>query len=233
MMRTVEGTPQRPSRNQLDKVGSHVRRTARQRVDVSDEVLRLIDEFRAWHFPTVQEMQRRLSAFFHEAVGMDAENVPVTSRLKTPPAIVAKLRRMETSIVRMQDIAGARLVVPNLTLQDMALDTVESVLFEGCASHVKDQREEPDQYGYRAIHVIVELDDRIAEIQIRTMWQDRWAQVVESLDSSLRSDLKHGRGPAEWLEWLHEVSDEYRKADLGQPYALPPLPYDQVEEVDE
>ena len=225
--------PQRPSRNQLDKAGSRVRRAARERVEVPDSVLRTIDDFRAWHLPTLQEVQRRISGFFHEQTGLGAENLPVTSRLKTPSAITAKLVRTETSLVRMQDIVGARIVVPNLDMQNASLAVVEGALFANCVQHVKDQRQEPDQYGYRAIHVIIQLEGRIAEIQIRTRWQDAWAQIVESLDSSLGKDLKHGRGPAEWLEWLHAVSDEYRKADLGRPYVTPPLPFDEVEEAQE
>jgi ppGpp synthetase/RelA/SpoT-type nucleotidyltranferase len=45
----------------------------------------------------------------------------------------------------------------------------------------KDTREEADHLGYRAVHVIV-TDGRLAEIQIRTIWQNAWAQVVESFN---------------------------------------------------
>jgi putative GTP pyrophosphokinase len=231
----VEGGEQRPSRpnvsrHQLQQAGSRVRRAVRESSDIPESVLRAIDEFRAWHLPALQEAQNVLSSFFHGEVGIEEESLPVTSRLKTPPAIIAKLRRSQTSLERMQDVAGARVVVAPLSIQDVTLDVIRNALFLGRVAHVKDQREKPDQYGYRAAHVVVRVDGRIVEIQVRTVWQDRWAQIVESLDSSGGWDLKHGNGPAEWLEWLHAVSDEFRKADLDEPFAIPPQPYDEEED---
>ena len=200
------------SRNQLDRAGGRIRAAARERRPHDPAVLEVIDGFRALHLPTLEEAQRRLSMFLHDEAGLPEERYPVTSRLKTSGAIIAKLTRTATSLTRMQDVAGARGVVPSLESQDVV------------GINVKDQRQNPDRYGYRAVHVIVRLHDRIAEVQVRSDWQDRWAQVVEGLDSRFRSDLKHGRGPAEWLEWLHELSDELRKADLGEPYAIPAGP---------
>jgi hypothetical protein len=103
----MEGSRSLPvSRNQVDKAGSRVRRAAREGVDVAEEVLEVINEFRAWHFPTLQNVQHELTTLFHGQIGLEEEHVPITSRLKTPPAIVAKLRRSQTSLLRMQDIAG-------------------------------------------------------------------------------------------------------------------------------
>jgi len=82
----------------------------------------------------------------------------------------------------------------------------------------KDSREEADRNGYRAVHVVVELDGRLAEIQIRTAAQHGWAQIVEKLDETMSTDLKHGLGPADWLEWLQKLSDELRNLDLARPF---------------
>jgi len=64
-------------------------------------------------------------------------------------------------------------------------------------------------------------DEHLAEIQIRTRRQDLWAQIVERVDKDLDWDLKHGEGPAEWLEWLHDLSDRApqggSRGDLGHP----------------
>jgi ppGpp synthetase/RelA/SpoT-type nucleotidyltranferase len=216
------------SRNQLDRAATRIRRAARERREPDSSVLEVIDLFRGWHFETVQQVQAVLSEFFHKEVGIEEERLPIGSRLKTPPAIRAKLVRTPTSLTRMQDIAGARVIVGTLEGQDMAHGIVTDRLFTDCVVTEKDQREEPDQYGYRAIHVIIRLDDRLAEIQIRTLWQNAWAQLVERLDSDMGTDLKHGRGPSDWLEWLHAVSDEYRKADLGLPFEVPPTPVDEL-----
>lgn len=229
------------SRNQLDQAGSRIRRAAKLGEPVTAGLLESIDRFRAWHLETVAGIQTRLTNLFHEAAGLPPERIPITSRLKTSEAIVAKLRRTPTSLTRMQDIAGARIVVPSLNTQDLTLPMVHR-LFNESVVDTKDQREEPDEHGYRAIHVIVKLDGRLAEIQLRTRWQDRWAQLVEAIDSTIvegllervdgitieqireQVDLKHGVAIPEWLDWLRVTSDEFRKADLGQPFEVPPFP---------
>jgi ppGpp synthetase/RelA/SpoT-type nucleotidyltranferase len=181
----------------------------------------------------------------HHEVGLDEERFPITSRLKTPGAIIAKLRRSSTSLDRMQDIAGARIVVPTpeepataFDAQAAAVPVIVDALPGGAEIvDVKDQSQVPDRWGYRAVHLIGRIgswyfggpnapNHLFFEVQVRTEAQDRWAQVVEGLDSRFDWDLKHGDGPAEWLEWLHVLSDEFLKADRGEPFEIRPTPLD-------
>jgi ppGpp synthetase/RelA/SpoT-type nucleotidyltranferase len=192
----------------------------------------VVEDFRRWHQPVVGQIHSRLIAEWHEHAGLTQEEVPVTSRPKTPDSIVAKLCRSSTSLIRMQDIAGARIVVPTLSTQDSVLRATLTAL-KAWSPRVDDQRDMPAEYSYRAVHVIVQIPDEFfpddshwAEIQIRTRRQDLWAQIVERLDKDRGWDLKHGSGPAEWLEWLHDLSDELRKADFGETWVIPPSPYD-------
>ena len=140
-----------------------------------------------------------------------SNQLSATSRLRTSEAILAKLKRMPTSLTGMQDVAGTRVVVDALTAQDRTLSVITGLFPEEVVG-IKDQRIEPDMHGYRGIHVIVKVDGRLAEIQIRTLWQDRWAQVVERMDAAAvdttlamprfrtienvrqEIDLKHGVG---------------------------------------
>jgi ppGpp synthetase/RelA/SpoT-type nucleotidyltranferase len=132
----------------------------------------------------------------------------------------------------MQDIAGARIVLPeygerNLEVQDVTFDLLQQETVFGASWTVvrtKDDRDPPDPTGYRPLHVIVSVDELLAEIQIRTRHQDRWAQVVEGLDSRGSWDLKHGSGPADLLAWLRRLSDALRQGDLGLAVEVPPLP---------
>lgn len=219
------------SRNRIDTYGRKIRHAGRKAEDPPQECLDLVDEFRVWHLSTLQSVQTELVEFFYELAGLPEDRFPITSRLKTSPAIVAKLRRSSTALSRMQDIAGARIVVPALEAQDAASLAIPT-LFGESVIDMKDQREEPDQYGYRAVHATLYRDKRYAEVQIRTVNQDRWAQIVERVDSTYGYDLKHGRGPAAWLEWFHVLSDELRKADLEQPYEIPPTPLDLMVDID-
>jgi putative GTP pyrophosphokinase len=213
--------------SQLNRLGDRLRRCESRGEPQRPEDLRALNEYRAWHRPTLTEARSRITAAFHERYGIAPEVVGVTGRpLKTTEAIIAKLVREKTRLSLMQDIAGARIIVATPELQEPLRDTILRLFRNSDPRVTKDQREQPDRYGYRAIHVVVCLEGRFAEIQIRTRYQDRWAQLVERVDTILGSDLKHGRGPAEWLEWLHSVSDEFYAADHGKPAAIPPSPFD-------
>ena len=145
--------------------------------------------------------------------------------LKTRQAIVAKLVREKTRLATTQDIDGTRVVVPNLDRQDAVLEAIHE--FRRCEPTVsKDSREEANRSGYRAVHGVVRVEGRSAELQIRSQSQEFWAQIVEEIDARNGTDLKHGDGPAEWLEWLQNMSDTLRAADLGEPFEIPQSPLD-------
>jgi hypothetical protein len=135
----------------------------------------------------------------------------VTSRpSKTRPSIVAKLRRQPTErLPQMQDIAGCRIVVANLTEQDFAVAQLRGVLQ---VISVIDRRERPS-HGYRAVHLVVLQAGQRVEIQVRTRAQDRWAQFSEKLAERRGMDLKYGIGEPRLLDLLHRGSNRAHWVD--------------------
>lgn len=135
----------------------------------------------------------------------------VTSRpSKTRPSIVAKLRRQPTErLPQMQDIAGCRIVVPDLTEQDSAVAQLRGVL--QVVSEI-DRRENPS-HGYRAVHLVVLQAGRRVEVQVRTRAQDRWAQFSEKLAERRGMDLKYGIGDPRLLDLLQRGSDRAHWVD--------------------
>src|SRR5207245_589196 len=117
---------------------------------------------------------------------------------------------------RMQDITGARVVVPDLATQEMVLQLVLEEFKDSNAVVAKDTRKEGDELGYRGLHVVVQIGGRFAEIQIRTMLQGLWAQVVEKLDETTGTDLKHGSGPDGALQWLKAFSGRLERVEYGE-----------------
>ncbi|MBV8397077.1 MAG: RelA/SpoT domain-containing protein, partial [Actinobacteria bacterium] len=150
-------------------------------------------------------------------------------RPKTTESIVAKLCRSTTRLTLMQDIAGARIVVPSLGIQDGVLEQLVTSYPEdgGAGVRIKDTRQDGDELGYRAIHLVADLAGMPAEIQIRTAFQQLWAQTVEDIDRQLGSDLKHGVGPRRLQEWLVELGGALRTFDVEERFdedELPSLP---------
>jgi len=119
-----------------------------------------------------------------------------TPRVKTTPTMTDKLRRTPgMDLSRMQDIAGARITVRDLAAQDRAKNRIsEFYTGQGCRWRAIDRREDP-RFGYRAMHLVVHVDDLPVEIQIRTELQDSWAQIVERLGDRWGRGIRYGQDP--------------------------------------
>jgi ppGpp synthetase/RelA/SpoT-type nucleotidyltranferase len=141
------------------------------------------------------------------------ENVDVSQRLKRVPTILDKLRREPTmQLATMQDIGGCRAVLASI-------DEIRRVQkrLAGRALKTNDYVDAPRESGYRGVHVIVQYDGYLTEVQLRTGLMHQWAYTVERLSGRLGVDLKAGKGPAPVLDWLKAVSRAMALEEAGQP----------------
>jgi hypothetical protein len=170
------------SRSQADKLGRHLRRSGVE--GLSDQDRGLLERLLASYETPLGVVQARL---------VDTLGLPLTSRIKTTGTLIEKLERSRgMALSRMQDIAGVRLVAEmNRADQDRLVARILE-LFPG--AEVKDRRAEPS-HGYRAVHVIVEVDQRFVEIQVRTVLQDVWAQLIERFGDWWGRGIRYGELP--------------------------------------
>ena len=113
--------------------------------------------------------------------------VYIGSRLKQVRSVSAKLRRLQSGLDGMQDIAGCRVVVPDLWDQSVVLGLVRKIFK---FSKTFDYRKDATQ-GYRGFHFVLEdlreKEERVdhwppearIELQVRTELQDLWANLSE------------------------------------------------------
>lgn len=102
----------------------------------------------------------------------------------------------------MQDIAGCRVVVEDIYLQERALGAMQVFLDE---PQIFDRRSRPS-HGYRAIHLIASMNGMKVEIQLRTRLQHLWAEISERLADIVDPGLKYGVGDPEALKFLSNIS---------------------------
>lgn len=137
-----------------------------------------------------------------------------TSRLKTTNTIIEKLRRERTRLAEMQDIGGLRIVSEvDLTKQD---EIVKKIVDAFPITRVIDRRTRPT-HGYRAVHVIATLDERLIEIQVRTQLQDLWAQAMERLADEAGREIRYGGAPqkrGEDVKNLLDISNEIAEIEV-------------------
>lgn len=189
------------SKTQLDKVGLRLRASGTEdRVGDADRAA--FDEYRAGLMAGLAEVEA--------AVGAIAGSLP-SSRPKTLQSTLAKLTRQpNTRLSQIQDIVGCRIVVSDIDAQDAAVQAVISRY----PNHVVDDRREEHQNGYRAVHVIVRLDNgNYVEVQVRTTLQNDWANLCERLADRFDPAFKYGGGTQELREPLMQLSEDSATVD--------------------
>lgn len=170
------------SNTQVNKLG----RRLRDSDTISDDDLEMLQRVRMAHADVLDEVARILR---------DELGLQPTSRLKTVNTLLDKLRRERTmALTTVQDIAGVRIV---LGADRGEQDAVVARLIDRFpGARVTDRRVTPS-HGYRAVHVVVESGDCLVEIQVRTVGQDLWAQLVERLADSWGRGIRYGEEPEE------------------------------------
>jgi hypothetical protein len=100
------------------------------------------------------------------------------------------------SLARVQDLAGIRIVgALRFDEQDqLAAEIVRRFPADLRAAKIVDRRANPS-HGYRAVHVIVCLDGVTIEVQVRTLLQHVWADLMERLADRLGRQIRYGEPP--------------------------------------
>jgi ppGpp synthetase/RelA/SpoT-type nucleotidyltranferase len=177
------------SKTQTDQLGDRLRKG-----EVSDEDVGLLESYRL----SFEEAYEEVVACIQNATQLE----PTGRRAKSTSSIIEKLRRETIRLSQMQDIAGCRLVVRDVLVQDKVVDQISRKLAKAV---VIDRRKQPS-YGYRAVHIIATARNRPIEIQVRTELQHLWAQLSEKLSDARGSAIKYGGGDPETRRLLSTLS---------------------------
>lgn len=142
------------TKSQVDRLGD------RLKSDLCNEVdLKFLDDFRR-SFHGAYEMTVKAIR--------DRTNLETTGRpAKSTTAIIEKLKRESIRLSQVQDIAGCRIVVGTIINQNQIISSLAN-LFPN--SDIVDRRLHPS-HGYRGVHIIVNVERQLIELQVRSMLQ--------------------------------------------------------------
>jgi putative GTP pyrophosphokinase len=177
------------SKTKIDQLGERLKRG-----HLSKEDLEMLDKHRLSYgdaYKHVVEILRRKLQL--EPTGRPA---------KSTSSIIDKLHREHIRLSQVQDIAGCRIVVSDITEQDQLIPLICGV-FE--KSSVIDRRLKPS-HGYRAVHIVVTTFGKPIEIQVRSDLQHSWAELSEKV-SDFDPKVKYGGGSASAKELLTDFSE--------------------------
>lgn len=206
-----------PSRSSVRKAGSTIRKHMRGQSSVEEfhAALEVVSDYRATFSAPLVKVNNGLRGFLR-TLGIHAE---VTQRLKRMDTIVEKLSERETgiSLDRMGDIGGCRVVLDDdelSVLYDLA--THIRLRWSDSIVRCKDYIADPRESGYRAIHLVVERDGRLIEIQLRTSNMHIWAELVEAMSQQFGENFKRDGGHHPVDEFARALSAVYQAIDRGE-----------------
>lgn len=201
------------SKTRVNKAGDLLRALFLERdvppVADFEAALTAVTEFRSLHAGPLQRVAVNLRYYVEKHT--DARPITVGQRLKRLPTIIDKLRREPSmDLARMHDIGGCRAVVATedearAIASHLQRRWTSSAPGPGRARVVReyDYIAKPKRdSGYRAIHLVIEKEGRLIEVQLRTSLQHAWAELIESVDRRTRGfSLKGGDAPADLTEY--------------------------------
>jgi|GEM_PF-6347780 len=174
------------SKNQFKKAGKIL---AKKQKDIASEKVEkseaLLATWRKMHIPLLDLFEEHFEKIKKRTLNKKKNRVYYTAqRLKRRESIIKKLRRESTTqLTTIQDIAGFRIICPNLKelnhLKEIleAKKEVNGLILKRTVDYIYD-KQKPS--GYKSIHLIYSHElangtELLLEVQIRTELQHIWA----------------------------------------------------------
>ena len=177
------------SKTQIDRLGERLKAGPPSKTD-----LETLDQYRLSYGDAYKEVI--------EILRKNLQLEPTGRPAKSTSSITDKLRRESIRLSQVQDIAGCRVIVSDITEQERIIPLVRNAFGK---STVIDRRLKPSN-RYRAVHIVVEIFGKLVEIQIRSELQHSWAELSEKL-SDYSPKIKYGGGDPISKELLKNCSD--------------------------
>ena len=183
-----------PSKTQIDRLGERLRKGSAEESD-----LIMLDGYRRSFGPAYEYVVQ----IIRDQLKLNPSGRPA----KSTNSLVEKLKRESIRLTQVQDIAGCRVVVADVSEQDRV---VASLMSAYPGANLVDRREQPS-YAYRAAHVVVEFSGKTVEIQVRTTFQHIWAEISEKYADIYGSEIKYGGGSEDIRRILERMSGAIAK----------------------
>ena len=173
------------STTQVDRLGERLRKAP-----LSEDDIKQLEAYRRTFGDAYEIVVRQI----RDRLGLEPTGRPS----KSTSSIIEKLRRETIRLSQIQDIAGCRLVVAGIPDQDRIVASLRDAF---PSASLVDRRVKPT-WGYRAVHVIVSVERKLVEIQVRTTLQHLWAELSEKFSDKVGVDLKYGGGDPQLRDLL-------------------------------
>jgi putative GTP pyrophosphokinase len=185
-----------PSKSEINRCGSYLANAFHNPQESPfdwervERALDVLNRFRAAHAYPLVKVRMGLGSM----VRSTHVQGNTTQRLKRSPRIIRKLYRMpQTSLARLEDVGGCRVVVADGIQLEMLRLRIEGNWHQGIV--------------------------RRREIQLRTRGQQQWADAIEAADSRHSLTMKDGPSgnPPEMVRYFELAGEVIHRAEYGLP----------------
>lgn len=204
------------SKSEIDKAGKLL---AMETFSSEDDWLRfeeIFDDFRQRHLQPLTMTTIELQTWLKS----DGLSYIIVQRLKRKPQILKKLRRFKVRLTQLQDIGGLRIIVEQNKDVDTLCDYLNRMVKTQDSIQIKkitDYRQKGrDDSGYRAMHIILERDGILLELQIRSRIQHYWAELTERTSVIYGHVLKELEGSKVVIDYFKKLSNVFYIIETGQ-----------------
>lgn len=209
------------SRTRIDRAGETIRGWLTGEIELETDQLShevdVIDDFRTCHADPLTKVAAGIRYYVvrHSSAKVNGRPV-VAQRLKRMRTIADKLlRQPEMRLSQMYDVGGCRALFGSVSEIRATIEHLERQK-RWNIRRVRDYVDDPKpRSGYRAIHVIVKKEGLLIEIQLRTISQHAWAELIERTDRRTDVGLKTDRAPDEVTEYYRLGADLLAQVDEG------------------
>lgn len=202
------------SKKQIDRAGKIIA-NPESSTEEKQAALEILNNWRSSHAYPLQVITSNLRRRNPNAI--------VVQRLKRLDSIIGKLERNSTtSLYRMQDLGGCRVIVDSIDQVYESLNKYKNSRIRHILKKENDYIQTPKDSGYRSYHMVYQFqsDDNdtynknmLIEIQFRTQLQHIWATAVETMGIYTKTALKASMGDENVLRFFILVSSVFAKME--------------------
>lgn len=204
------------TKSKITRVGKKIRENLKNNKEVDENDIRDLQEYRI-------SFQSDLKSIFKK-ISLESKKVRndtiVTYRIKRIESILSKIQREPTmSLGNMGDIAGCRIILYSENALLILLDKFKSIFK---VKGYKDYLEKSKEDGYCGYHLYIEspLDEnKLIEIQLRTVNSHKWASLVEIVDILYDMKIKEGEKNEDFQDFLYLMSKK-EELNIDEKYKI-------------